>query len=610
MKTLYVGGNHFFNRFGNLEAAVERAEHDDIIEICKDLKNVKAYINKNITINGNGHTITPMDGKTALDCASYVTLKQIRFDCKPRTNAAIIRNGGNLSDIKTRVIGPARAVYPTVVQRGGDLVISHSEIMQIETYESHGDKETTTLFETSVLTDYYGGYVYLEDNDYSISKFRGKTTISDSVIMCALLNGTCELKNTVLKNFNKAKGAVRLISCELRAEKRTDIDFSREPSDGPLKNQNPNVIPYALHIAGGRVTAENFSSGMRRDCIGFYMTSGSLEIRATNNSNDEARHLIKGGAVVFNDVTDNGFYEIKKARCGVIRSQVNTSMESQTAMQQLDAMIGLNGMKKQLHTIMNTISVNMRCPEKDFGFSHHMVFAGDPGTGKTTVAKLAAQALFEIGAIPENKFMEVPASQLVKGYVGQTGEHVEAIMQKALGGVIFIDEAYELMIKDGQATFNNDVLSVLLRYMEDHRGELVVIAAGYEKEMRQFLASNVGLSRRFQWVSFADYTPAEMADIFLSMCNQYKEEVCVPEKRAALTDFFGQLTNYYLSHPDANGRVTNGGNGGLVRNVFQQVIFARNNRIAERPDSSMLIAACDLETGFMEEMKKAMNVTY
>lgn len=124
MKTLYVGGNHFFNRFSNLEAAVERAEHDDVIEICKDLKDVKAYINKNITINGNGHTITPMDGKTALDCASYVTVKQTRFDCKPRTNAVIIRKGGNLSDIKTRVIGPARAVYPTVVQRGGDLVIS------------------------------------------------------------------------------------------------------------------------------------------------------------------------------------------------------------------------------------------------------------------------------------------------------------------------------------------------------------------------------------------------------------------------------------------------------------------------------------------------------
>ena len=171
-------------------------------------------------------------------------------------------------------------------------------------------------------------------------------------------------------------------------------------------------------------------------------------------------------------------------------------------MDELDSMIGLTSVKRQMRTIMNTIRMNAEHPEKDFGFSHHMVFAGDPGTGKTTVAKLVAQALFEIGAIPENKYMEVPASQLIKGYVGQTGEHVEAVMRKALGGVLFIDEAYELMVKEGENSFNNDALTVLLRYLEDHRNDLVVIAAGYEKEMKQFLSSNVGLTRIFKWISF------------------------------------------------------------------------------------------------------------
>ena len=611
MKTYYVGSNHFFNRFSNLEAAVERAHDDDIIELYKDVKDVALYINKNITINGNGHLITPKEGKTALDCACFVTLNDIRFECKPRTNAVIIRNGGNLSNIKTCIIGPARALYPTIVQKGGTLTLSHSKIMQMETHKSQNRTQTVTFFKESQLLDYYDGTAYLNNDDYNLSKFRGMTSFSESDITCALLEESCKLTNTILRNFNKATGTVELNSCILKAEKDLfagQSSRSGEPIDGPLKDLNPNVIPYALHIAGGKVIVENFLSNMKNDCIGFYMTSGSLDIRSTNNTNNQTRHLIKGGAIVFNNVTDDGFYEINKARCGIINSNVNTSSDSKSAMEELNSMIGLNSVKDKLRTIVNTISMNIKYPEKNFGFSHHMVFAGDPGTGKTTVAKLVAQALFEIGAIPENKCMEVPASQLIKGFVGQTGEHVESIMQKVLGGVLFIDEAYELMIKSGQNTFNNDALSVLIRYMEDHRRELVVIAAGYEKEMKQFLASNVGLTRRFQWVSFADYTPAEMTEIFMSMGKQYHEDYDFADPKSILTCVFERLTQFYLTHPDANGRITNGGNGGLVRNMFQQVVFSRNNRIADYPATTMKITKEDVRNGFDEEMKKALSV--
>lgn len=608
MKIYYVGGRHFFNQFSNLEAAIERAQDDDIIELFKDAKDVALYINKNITINGHGHLITPSEGKTALDCASFVTLNDIRFECQPRTNAIILRQGGNLLDIKTRIIGPVRALYPTIVQRGGIMNIADSEIMHLETYKGHGSTKTATIMQNCCLTNYYGGFAYLDDDDYNFSKFRAETLIYDSIITCSLLEGDCRLVRTTLKNFNKATGKVTLESCKLDAARGDIVKHPNEPADGPLKDLNTNVIPYALHIAGGKVTAEDFSSDMDRDCIGFYMTSGSLEIHSVNNNNCKARHLMKGGSVVFNDVTDDGFYQIKKAKCCIVRSRINTSSETKSAMEELDAMIGLESVKIKLRTIMNTIRVNMKCPEKDFGFSYHMVFAGDPGTGKTTVAKLVAQALFEIGVIPENKCMEVPASQLIKGFVGQTGEHVESIMKKALGGVLFIDEAYELMVKDNQNTFNNDALSVLIRYMEDHRGELVVIAAGYEKEMKEFLASNVGLTRRFQWVSFSDYTPEEMTEIFLSMCRRCEEDFDFVDPRPILKDAFSKLTAFYLSHPDAKGRTTNGGNGGLVRNLFQQVIFARNNRVADHPESVMKITADDIRNGFHEEMNKATNV--
>lgn len=610
MKTLHVGGKQFFNRFSSLEAALKRAEHDDIIELHRDEKEVSLYISKNITINGNGHLIIPENGKTALDCASFVTLHDIRFACPSRTNGIVIRNGGNLSGIKTEITGPVRMLCPTVIQRGGILQLTDSEIMYMETYRGHGSAKTITFLKNCQIRNYYGGFAWLNDRDYSLSKFRGVTTISDSELTCTVLEGKCRLDHTVFHNFNKAAGNVTLESCELKAAGGDVVRYPGEPSDGPLKDWNPKVIPYALHIVSGNVTAENFSSCMNRDCIGFYMTDGSLKICSVNSRNDQARHLLKGGTVMFDDVLDDGFYEIKKARCGIVRSRVNTSSDTGSAMEQLNAMIGLNSVKRQLHTIMNTIRVNMEYPEKDFGFSSHMVFAGDPGTGKTTVAKLVAQALFEIGAIPENRCMEVPASQLIRGYVGQTGGHVETILKKALGGVLFIDEAYELMVKDNQNTFNNDALAVLLRYMEDHRHELVVITAGYEKEMKEFLASNIGLTRRFQWISFEDYTPEEMTEMFLLMSKKYQESFAFEDPKICLTDSFRQLTGFYRTHPDAKGRTTNGGNGGLVRNLFQQVVFARNNRITEYPESTMKLIREDIRNGMKEELKKALNVSY
>ena len=164
------------------------------------------------------------------------------------------------------------------------------------------------------------------------------------------------------------------------------------------------------------------------------------------------------------------------------------------------------------------------------------------------------------------------------------------------------------MVKDNQNTFNNDAISVLIRYMEEHRGNLIVIAAGYEKEMREFLASNVGLTRRFQWVTFDDYTADEMVGIFFSMTDKYKETFAFANANSLINDCLTNLTGYYLTHPDTKGRITNGGNGGLVRNLFQQIIFARNNRVADNPESTMKIIYEDVIVGFHEEFEKAVHI--
>ena len=179
------------------------------------------------------------------------------------------------------------------------------------------------------------------------------------------------------------------------------------------------------------------------------------------------------------------------------------------------------------------------------------------------------------------------------------------ILDKALGGVVFIDEAYQLSVKNGQNTFNDEALSVLIRYMEDHRDNLVVIAAGYTKEMKEFLASNVGLSRRFQWIEFEDYTAQEMSEIFELVRDSYKDEYDDARLKAIIPALFDKLIQVNLSIPDANGRVTNGGNGGLVRNVYQQIVQNRNNRVVNGGTNK--ITKEDIEFGFKQQIQAALS---
>lgn len=227
-------------------------------------------------------------------------------------------------------------------------------------------------------------------------------------------------------------------------------------------------------------------------------------------------------------------------------------------------------------------------------------------THNTTIARIVAQALFEVGAIPENKITMATSDEFVKGYIGQSGENTRRILDKALGGVLFIDEAYQLTVKPGEKSFNSDVLSVLIRYMEDHRSDLVVIAAGYNKEMKEFLASNVGLTRRFQWIQFENYTNKELAEIFELMRNSYGDKFADPKLKLVLEPLFTKLTNLNLSIPDANGRRTNGGNGGLVRNVYQAIAQARNNRVASNGGDPAFTQS-DVAQGFQVEINKAEN---
>lgn len=256
---------------------------------------------------------------------------------------------------------------------------------------------------------------------------------------------------------------------------------------------------------------------------------------------------------------------------------------------ELDRLIGLDGVKEQIRTVANVARVQ-RAREThglpQTTLSHHLVFTGPPGTGKTTVARLIGLIYKGLGILPEGHFREAARQDLVAEYVGQTAVKTNAIIDSALGGVLFIDEAYSLTPPDAMHDFGREAVETLLKRMEDDRDQLVVIVAGYEQEMRRFLESNPGLRSRFgATIAFPDYSPQELEQIY---------ERLATHQGYALTPAAQVVVAERLQRAWA-GRDRSFSNGRLVRNFFEDTIAAQANRVADLPLDRNLLLAIQVE---------------
>ncbi len=244
-----------------------------------------------------------------------------------------------------------------------------------------------------------------------------------------------------------------------------------------------------------------------------------------------------------------------------------------TLMAELDSLVGLQAVKKDVKSTMNLIKVRKLREENGLPvapMSMHMVFMGNPGTGKTTVARLVGGLYAAIGALSKGQLVEVDRSGLVAGYVGQTAIKTQEVIASALGGVLFIDEAYSLS-SGGENDFGRESIETLLKAMEDHRNDLVVIVAGYTEPMERFLDSNPGLESRFnKYITFPDYNGEELDAIFRGMCRKNGYELD-EEADAYAREYFQSLYD---------GRDENFGNGRDVRNRFEDMVVRQANRIA------------------------------
>ncbi len=239
---------------------------------------------------------------------------------------------------------------------------------------------------------------------------------------------------------------------------------------------------------------------------------------------------------------------------------------------ELDGYIGLEVVKKEVRSLIDLVKVHKMRRENDLpepDLSLHMVFTGNPGTGKTTIARLMSRIYRSLGILSKGQLVETDRSGLVAGYVGQTALKTSKVIEKAMGGVLFIDEAYTLSGK-GESDFGQEAIDTLLKAMEDHRDDLIVIVAGYDELMGRFIHSNPGLESRFnRFLHFDDYTTEELLSMFKMRCDKGKYTLSEEAEEAAKKRLEAE-----------NGPTFANGRG--VRNLFERVLVRQAGRLASQ----------------------------
>lgn len=273
---------------------------------------------------------------------------------------------------------------------------------------------------------------------------------------------------------------------------------------------------------------------------------------------------------------------------------------------ELDDLIGLEGIKREVNNLINMVTIHELRKQNGLNtvdMSLHMVFSGNPGTGKTMIARLMARIYKSLGVLSKGHLVEVDRSGLVAGYVGQTAAKTSEVIQKALGGVLFIDEAYTLTSGRNENDFGQEAVDTLLKAMEDNREDLVVIIAGYDSLMDTFIHSNPGLESRFnRYLHFDDYSIDEMLDIL---------DLQLKKGQYQLTDEAKESVREYIV--DANTSSIAFGNARGIRNIFERLLVAQANRLALAEsldkDALMTITAEDVAEAKRsdEKLNKALR---
>ena len=259
---------------------------------------------------------------------------------------------------------------------------------------------------------------------------------------------------------------------------------------------------------------------------------------------------------------------------------------------ELNELTGLKNVKEKVNDLIAYQKVQKMRREKNLHTTKntlHMAFTGNPGTGKTTVARIVGHIYRQLGLLSKGHFVEVSRTDLIAGYQGQTALKVKSVIEKAKGGVLFIDEAYSITENDHSDSYGRECLTELTKALEDYRDDLVVIVAGYTKPMDKFFESNPGLKSRFNtFIEFSDYSAEELMNILNRMCTEHDYILS--------DELVDRITQYMSSETEK--KEENFANGRLARNIYEKLIMNHARRIANSQDASKEELSLLIDTDF------------